>query len=375
MPFSKLVDDILQRYCAGAISEETAIGIAYLRGIWASKLPELHRGLQGMLAVALSATAVQPFLKRLQENVPSPAVEIACINGPKSITLSGDKTQLELIGSWLKEAQYPARQLRVNVAYHSSFMKIIEKSYLRSLQSLDWGPVQATPIPIISSVTGGVVPLSTISTPEYWVKNLVSQVKFHSAISTICVQSAKAPRKQLGTNPQSLSGISDLMEIGPHSTLQGPISDILAEHKSREKISYLSALNRQVDPVKTTLEATGRLWTLGYNVDLLEANGLWGRPVTVCTDLPEYLFDHTQRHWFEGRASAAFRFRSHPPHELLGSWIATSTDMEARWRNFISLDTLPWVRDHQVSVFRANRKSLLIEIDQRRLCTSRCSHA
>jgi hypothetical protein len=40
--------------------------------------------------------------------------------------------------------------------------------------------------------------------------------------------------------------------------------------------------------------------------------------------------------------------RKEPYHDLLGVPIPEATDLEPRWRHFISLATLPWLADHIV---------------------------
>ncbi|TGO59558.1 hypothetical protein BCON_0043g00160 [Botryotinia convoluta] len=341
--------EIAAAYSIGAISERTAMGIAFHRGRLASSLPKLHKGPMAMLAVALSEEEIQPFIAKLEKQFTTLKVQIGCVNSPKSVTLTGDEVQLEVIASWLKENQCLVRKLRVNVAYHSSYMNAIKSDYLESLQALDMKISRKISGPMLSSVSGSIIPSGMLCDPEYWVTNLVSQVRFSHAVSLLCIQSGKAPRKHLGPKPQSLAGITELIEIGPHSTLQGPLREILTTTNAQHRMTYISALNRQKDAAASILEATGRLWSIGYPVNVAQINNLDETPRSVLTDLPTYPFNHTNRHWFEDRTSTEFRFRRHPRHELLGSLIPTSNAFETRWRNFLRLEKLQWIQDHQVS--------------------------
>ena len=308
-----------------------------------------------MLAVGLSAESLRPFLDRLKAQVPIMRVQIGCFNSPQSITLTGDHGQLKLLEMWLKESGSLARMLRVNVAYHSEFMTSIRSAYLKVLRPLDWSPSAPFQLPMISSVTGNIVPSYIVRDPVYWCENLCGQVKFHKAMAFLSSNSGQTTPKQLGSQPQSLSAITSLLEIGPHATLQGPISDILAESGMHAKLLYLSTLNRYNIAEKSILDAVGRMWASGYPVDLGQVNGLEKDARIVRTDLPAYPFNHSHRYWFEDRASAAFRFRQNAPHELLGSWIPTSGKLEARWRSFVSSEKLLWTRDHQVKSRKAYR--------------------
>lgn len=305
-----------------------------------------------MLAVAMSETDIKPFIDRLNDYTETPRVQIGCHNSPQSLTLTGDADQLALIQQWLEEGKHFARKLRVNVAYHSVFMEAVKEEYRHALQHINREPVQSELIPMISSVTGTIARPRMLCDPDYWVQNLVSQVRFSPAVSLIAVQSGKPPRKHLTSKkPQTLSGIKMLVEIGPHSTLAGPLQQILAKARAQDRLSYTSTLNRQKNATRAMLEAVGRLWGLGYPVDLHKANGISSAvPKAVRTDLPEYPFNHTRSYWFEDRLSAAFRFRKHTPHELLGTLTVDSNSQDARWRNIIDLEKLPWLEDHQVSI-------------------------
>lgn len=302
-----------------------------------------------MLAVAISVEQIEPYIQRLGKVVDQRIVQVGCVNSPRSITLTGDKDQLELLRSWLENDGHFARILRVNVAYHSTFMESIKDDYLTALQGIDRNPIRETLLPMISSVTGKVVPPRMLCNPEYWIRNMVSQVKFLPAVLLLAVLSGKAPRKHLGSTFQSLSGIKNLLEIGPHSTLQGPLRDILQEPEVQAQFTYDHALDRKKDAGVSILECAGRLWSRGHSIDLRKANSLPNQPRAIRTELPEYTFNHTQRHWFEDRLSSAFRFRTHGPHEILGIQTVDSNPYEARWRNILRLEDLPWLEDHQVS--------------------------
>ncbi|RAH81722.1 ketoacyl-synt-domain-containing protein [Aspergillus japonicus CBS 114.51] len=341
--------EIAAAYCAGAIGDRTALRIAFHRGRLAQRLPQMHAVPQGMLAAAVSEEQVQPYVDRLGRVVDQRRVQIGCVNSPTSITLTGDKDQLEMLRSWLEKDGHFARMLRVNVAYHSTFMESIKDDYLAALRDMDGDPVGEPRVPMISTVTGQVVPPRMLRDPVYWVRNMVSRVRFATGIALLAVLSGRAPRKHLGSKFQSLSGITTLLEIGPHSTLQGPLRDIVKELEVQRQVTYDHALDRKTDAGKGVLECIGRLWSQGHSIDLRRANGLSDQSLVVRTDLPEYTFNHTHRHWFEDRLSSAFRFRTHGPHELLGIRTVDSNAYEARWRNILRLEDLPWLEDHQIS--------------------------
>ncbi|KAL3448770.1 hypothetical protein BJX65DRAFT_317305 [Aspergillus insuetus] len=350
--------EIAAAYSAGAINDRTALTVAFQRGRLAQRLRSMHAAPpQGMLAVAISEQAIQSYLDRLENGT----VQIGCVNSPKSITLTGSKAHLDLIEGWLVADGVFARRLRVDVAYHSRFVESIADEYLQALSGIPRELDTEIFVPIVSTVTGNIMPARTLCNPAYWVRNMISQVKFSAAVRLLSRLARNPPRKQLGSAPQSLSGIRMLVEIGPHSTLQGPLQDILADVDANAaapnpnydhlgRISYTHALDRKQHAGYSILNCAGYLWSRGYPTNLLKANGLpIDSPRPVRTDLPAYPFSHTRRHWFEDRLSSAFRFRRHAPHELLGVLSPDSNAFESRWRNILHLERVPWLEDHRIS--------------------------
>lgn len=96
-------------YAANALSMESAIILAYTRGMVAKMAPEGG----GMLAVALSRAGVSQYLNR--------EVVLACENSPSSVTLSGNRGQLEQVATRIREdlPDTLLKLLPVERAYHS----------------------------------------------------------------------------------------------------------------------------------------------------------------------------------------------------------------------------------------------------------------
>ncbi len=104
------VGEIAASYAAGILSLEDAIKVIYHR----SRLQHQTAGQGKMLAVGLSEKEARDLLKDC-ENL----VAIAAINSPQSVTLSGDRTILEIIQKQLEAKEVFARFLQVSVPYHS----------------------------------------------------------------------------------------------------------------------------------------------------------------------------------------------------------------------------------------------------------------
>jgi acyl transferase domain-containing protein len=69
----------------------------------------------------------------------------------------------------------------------------------------------------------------------------------------------------------------------------------------------------------------------------------------MSTDLPGYVFNHSQIYWPESRLSKNFRFRKHPRHDLFGAPVPDWNPAEPRWRHLIRLSENPWLRDHEIT--------------------------
>lgn len=162
--------------------------------------------------------------------------------------------------------------------------------------------------------------------PKYWTSNLTSPVRFHAAVSRL-----------LHEKPWNL-----FLEIGPHSTLAGPLRQICAE--ARTSCSYIPTMLRSGQCVKSLLSAFGQLYQHGVDVrfDRLIPAG------KTLPDLPAYPWDHTASFWYESRVSKDWRFRPIGHHALLGQRVPESTSLDPCWRCVLDLEDEPWLYDHKV---------------------------
>ncbi|KAL8971948.1 MAG: hypothetical protein Q9183_000811 [Haloplaca sp. 2 TL-2023] len=300
-----------------------------------------------MAAVGLSEDAVQPYIDQ------TPGVVVACINGPESVTVSGDIAKVDdLILSWNKQSIFN-RKLPVNVAYHSPQMLQVATEYLESLGSLEQRRVSVaeSDIYMISTVTNERIAKEELQQPAYWVQNMVSPVKFFTAIRQLCPDPSKRNAKKLGAE-RPVTAIKDLLELGPSASLRGPLEAILDVTKSTS-IQYNSVLKRKVPAVETLLDGLGHLYCVGHPLDVSKVNQMseiLDTPPLVLPDLPEYPFDHSREYWHESRLSKeGYRLRKNGPVELLGTPTTDWNTLDARWRGFLSLSRLPWAEEHKVN--------------------------
>ena len=339
--------EIAAAYAAGALSRFSAVKVAYSRGILSARVASKANDLS-MMAVGLSKEDVLPYLDRLKEFDGAIDVAIGCVNSPKSVTLTGKVTQLTTLWQWFEKDSIFARRLRVSTAYHSSFMKTVTNDYLKAVGTLE-SEKRSDYIPMISSVTGDIVTVQSLSTADYWVRNLTSTVEFEAAFSRLLAQSKTKPRKQLGREVPRDVRVSHVLEIGPHNALQGPVRESLQAFSGAPKPVYIPSLIRKLDSDIALLLAVGILYCIGFPVNMLLANGLESSARPTPPDMPKYPFNHKQSYWRESRLSRNFRFRETARHELLGTRNLDWNRQVAQWRNVIRLDEVPWLEDHKIN--------------------------
>lgn len=356
--------EIAAAYAVGALSMEDAMAVAYFRGEAASQVPTDHDLRGAMMAVGMTPTEIQPYLNGLA----SGKVVVACINSPVSVTVSGDVAGIHELEQLLRDKPVFSRRLAVYVAYHSHHMELVAKYYLDAIANIK--PRAQPQIPghcahihspsFFSSVAGKEIQPKDLG-PQYWVSNLLGQVRFAESLKTLCFET-NGQRTGMGNliKRTKRSGVARkvsldcLLEVGPHSALSGPIKQILeADTKlSTAEIVYCSVLSRKTHAVTTAFNAIATLASLNYPLDFEAINrpkgGCDEREPQLLVDLPPYSWNHTRSYWAEPRLSKMFRNRPYPRTDLLGAPDCMACPFEPRWRNYLRLSELPWLADHKI---------------------------
>ena len=294
------------------------------------------------MSVALSQQEAEVYIKEAIPHSRKGDLVVGCVNSPTNVTLTGDEDCIDMVKSLVEQKKIFARKLAVQVAYHSNAMTEIASEYAALIENIspgtEEGRSQYTPV-MFSSVTGRVVPAATLCQPQYWIENLVSKVKFSEAL--IATDLWMRTDRISSNDPKPAC----IIEIGPHSALRRPVKDTIAG------LDYTSALQSGHSSLVTSLHLAGYLHCKGAKLNLpavnnMDDHGDSGLKVKMLTTLPEYTFNHSQRHWVEGRMSKELRFRKHAAHELLGIPLPTSQNASAKWRHVIKSVENPWIRDH-----------------------------
>jgi acyl transferase domain-containing protein len=331
--------EIAAAYCTGVITKQAAWQIAFHRGRECAKLNVKAPELEGaMLAVGLGAESIRPYLNDLQ----SGRINVACVNSPNSITISGDAPEVRKLQAMLVADSVFARELPVENAYHSHHMELVEQSYLHSMSGVDiQQSVASSDITMVSSVTGQSMEPSEL-TPEYWVRNLVSPVLFADAVTAMLRGSKRSFRRSVKAEP----AVDFLLELGPHATLQTPLLDIV-KAEALEDVKYASMLLRGKNATDSAMTTAGSLYCHGCPVDVTAVNDI-RHECRVLVDLPAYPWNRSTKYWGVSRLMQGYLHRAHGHHSLLGARLIGSDALNPAWRHLANLEDNPWIKEHVV---------------------------
>ncbi|OXV05636.1 hypothetical protein Egran_06595, partial [Elaphomyces granulatus] len=336
--------EIAAAYATGALPLESAVRVAYFRGLVSSNIKKF--GYTGsMLAAGISELDAEKEIQAIGDSFGKAVV--ACVNSSRSVTLSGDSAAITQLQKNLTSRGLFARKLQVDTAYHSHHMLAISEDYLRHLYDLSVIPWdERKSVEMISSVTGQPVTREDLMA-DYWVKNMVSCVRFLEALEKSCT-----PEADVQEDGKVAKAVDLLIELGPHSALAGPVKQTLTNmpRQKASPIQYLSALVRGRDAIVSALEVAASLFAQGYPVDMHAAQfpDNIKSSLSVLIDLPSYCWNHKRKYLAQSRLIHDYLFRPFSRTDILGVLSYDYNPIEPRWRNFIRLSEQPWVKSHVV---------------------------
>ncbi|MFJ8649736.1 type I polyketide synthase [Streptomyces sp. NPDC093546] len=293
------IGELAAAHVAGVLSLDDACALVSARGRLMDGLPSGG----AMLAVETAEGGLE-----LPEGM-----DLAAVNGPTSLTLSGDADAIAGLEEQLRAEGRRVKRLAVSHAFHSRLMEPMLAEFAAVAKSLTY---HAPTIPVVTTAPG------ELATPEYWVGQIREPVRFADAVS-------------------SLADVRVFLELGPDATLSALVPHIV------ENATAVPLLRRDQGDAGSALTAAAALWTWGVAPDWAAVAGQGGpRPV----ELPSYAFQRT-RYWTSqtpsttALAGAGLAVAGHP---LLGAVVPLAGDGGQIWTGVIGLATHPWLADHVV---------------------------
>lgn len=305
------VGEIAAAWACGALSLEQAIEVICVR----SQAQGLTRGRGRMAVVGMSAIAVQQVLDDWDHGLD---IEIAGINSPGNVTLSGSLESLNFFQSQVEHRGVFYRLLDLDYAFHSHYMDPIEAQLSRQLAALE--PSVATAAVYVSTVTGDLLDGATLDA-SYWWRNVREPVRFARAVDTAAQWGCRV-----------------FIEIGPHAILQRYIVESLVPSQTQGRV--LPTLKRGDDGAQRLVDTSLRAHLLAQHNRLGVFFPHAGRPVR----LPNYPWQR-ERHWHPRTSESLQAIDRRRKHPLLG-W--RLPDAELAWENTLDPTSHPWLADHQV---------------------------
>ncbi|MDT8914663.1 type I polyketide synthase [Amycolatopsis sp. PS_44_ISF1] len=250
------------------------LSAAYVAGVWS--LPDActlvaarGRLMQRCRAdgAMLTVWAGEERVRELLGDDPRP-VDIAAANGPSNTVIAGDTEVLgELARRW-RERGVRTQRLRVSHAFHSSHMDAMAREFRQIADTLTYRPPR---LPVVSTVSGKVAPADQYCSPDYWVQQVRSTVRFFDGVRNLYDFGART-----------------FVELGPGAGLTALAGSCLPEDTD---LALLSLLRAGQPEDRAALTAAAQLHVRGVDVDF---TGLF--PGARQVDLPTYAFQR-DRYW------------------------------------------------------------------------------
>ncbi|KAI0388542.1 hypothetical protein F5Y17DRAFT_463603 [Xylariaceae sp. FL0594] len=332
--------EIAAAYAAGFVSAGDAIRIAYYRGLFVTA-STARRG--AMLAVG---TTYQDARELCELPSMKGRIQIAAINSPSSITLSGDVDAIQEAEEIFDDENKFARALKVDRAYHSFHMADCVDKYVHALDACGLhreremiGGNETLPV-WISSVTGEEMVPSAFQCAgsAYWGDNMVKPVLFSSALERAF---------------SSQTSFDVVIEIGPSAALKVPALSTIKAICGAE-LPYLGTLRRHHDDIESFADALGSLWKAfgsgAVDFASFEKSNSSGAHTTasLVRDLPGYRWNHDRIYWHTSRFCEASRRHPGKPDILIGVRTPESTDRHVLFKNRLFAREISWLRSHRI---------------------------
>ncbi|MFE6667506.1 type I polyketide synthase [Streptomyces sp. NPDC057697] len=326
------VGEVVAAHVAGVLSLADACTLVAARGRLMDALPPGG----AMAAVAAGADEVAARLAGA-----GGAVEIAAVNGPASVVVSGDASAVREVCAYFRERGRAVKPLRVGHAFHSARMEPVLAEFGEVVRGLSFA---APRLPLVSAVRGRAATAEEVCAPEFWVDHVRRPVLFADSVAHLAAG----------------QDVAHYVELGPEGVLTGLVRDCLAVSGAAPAAPdpdeagggrgplplVLPTLRGKRPEADALLDTVAALHARGVPVDWPSVlAGGDGRRVA----LPTYAFQR-RRYWLE---AVPERPRPSPeaghPHPFLRSGTRTADDDGLLLSGVLSVRDQPWLADHVVA--------------------------
>lgn len=225
------IGEIAAACFAGVLELDDALRLVALRGRAMQRMPRTG----AMAAVTLGEAAVRERLP-LQ-------VEIAAVNGPEAVVVSGPTEPVEGFICALEVDGVQCQRLVVSHAFHSEAMAGAVVEFERGLSGLTFHQPN---VALLSNLDGKPFPADRPINGEYFARHIRSTVRFGDGLREV-----------------EARGVRHYLELGPRPTLAA----IARRSLGRSGRSFIGSLSPDLDEATSLLNAGASLFEQGYAVD------------------------------------------------------------------------------------------------------------
>jgi|GEM_PF-1210435 len=242
---------------AGVMDLETVLRVVVARGRLMASAP----GKGAMVSVKAGLDVVEKALIDTWG-----ATDLAAINAPDQIVLSGSESTVEAALETLNRGGFETTRLKVSHAFHSRLMDSTLEEFRAVLESAHFHE------PRLKFIATGGTGADDVSKADYWVNQLRRPVRFADAMRSLA---------QLGANT--------FIEVGPAPVLIG------LGQRTVTTGTWLPSLRSNSDDGVQMRAALGELFVQGAEVNFKRLSDHRKIPAALA---PSYPFDRAP-HWFQ----------------------------------------------------------------------------
>ncbi|MGA9284680.1 MAG: type I polyketide synthase [Solirubrobacteraceae bacterium] len=310
--------EIAAAHIAGGLDLADAARMVALR----SKVLARLTGKGRMASISLSPKELSPRLEPWEGRL-----VIAGVNGPRSVSVSGDPEALDELLRECASREIRAREIAAAVgAGHSPQVEELREDLLESCSRVT---PRSGGIPFYSTVLAGPIDTASLDA-EYWYRNARETVLFEPTVRRLLDE-----------------GCRTFVEVSPHPVLSTVVEETADEALGdRESVTIAGTLRRNEGGPRRFCSSLASLWACGVPVD-------WEPLLAGVPDprlrLPTYAFQR-ERYWIEcGDARAGDMTsigQADASHPFLRAAVELAEDRGWLLTGRISLREHPWLADH-----------------------------
>ncbi|MFJ6248309.1 MULTISPECIES: SDR family NAD(P)-dependent oxidoreductase [unclassified Streptomyces] len=305
------VGEIAAAHAAGALSLDDAAHLVVHRGRLMGELP--GGGL--MAAVQADPATVEALMAETGLRV-----DVAAVNAPGSVVLSGDAEPVAELAELLAGRGHRTKRLTVSHAFHSARMEPMLDALRDRLGTLAAAEPTAT---VVSTLTAREAGADVLGSPAHWADQVRGTVRFAEALDRL-----------------RALGATRFLELGPDAALTA-----MAAQSDLGTAVAVPSLDRRKDDLAALWSFVAAAHVAGVAWDW---HALLG-PGAATVPLPTYPFAR-ERLWLlppaGGDGTATGVGADDPGHPLLSAAIADPDGGRTAYTGVLSHRRQPWLADH-----------------------------